>query len=59
METKHLKDAEIFWDNGKYVAIITDHRGTRRNVAPYSCLTKAQAKNAVREYLGMPIREVK
>ncbi len=50
-QTKYIKDAEIFWDNGKFVAVVTDVAGTRRNIAPYNCQTKQDARQAVREWL--------
>lgn len=41
------KDYEVFWDNGKWVAI---RNGTiRRNIAPYNCQTKTEAIQAARE----------
>ena len=55
IETKHLNQAEIYRDNGKYVAIITDSHGTLRNIAPYNCRTRIDAEIAVREVLDMPL----
>ena len=43
------KKAEIFWDNGNYVAIAEDETGTRRNYAPTNCKTKIDAEIAIRE----------
>ena len=45
--------AEVFWDNGKYVAVIRDDLGTRRNVARYNAQTKRDAILDVREHLGL------
>lgn len=42
------KQAEIFWDNGHYVAIADDGTGTRRNYAPYNCKTKNEAEITLR-----------
>ena len=50
--TKYIKDAEIFKDNGKWVAIVTDRAGTRRNVAPINCKTKSEARESVKDWLG-------
>lgn len=44
-----LKHYEIFWDNGKYVAVRTDPDGSRRNIAPTNCRTKMAALQAARE----------
>lgn len=44
---------EVFWDNGKYVAIVVDDRGVRRNVAPYNAQTKRDAILGARDYLGL------
>ncbi len=44
-----LKDYEIFWDNGKYVAVRTGPDGVRRNIAPYNCQLKKDALEAIRE----------
>jgi len=44
-----LKDYEIFWDNGQYVAVRTAPNGSRMNVAPYNCQTKKEALAAARE----------
>ena len=38
-----LRDFEIFWDNGKYVAVTSGPDGVRRNFAPENCKTKKQA----------------
>jgi len=42
-------DYDIFWDNGKYVAVRTGPDGVRRNIAPYNCQTKRDAVEAARE----------
>ena len=44
---------EVFWDNGKYVAIITGENGQRFNAADYNAQTKRDAINGAREHLGM------
>ena len=44
---------EAFWDNGRYVAIIQDERGTRRNVALANAHTKREAILQARDYLGL------
>ncbi|MBU1173316.1 MAG: hypothetical protein KKD44_27430 [Proteobacteria bacterium] len=50
-ETKRyiLKNYEIFWDNGKWVAVRTGPDGVRRNIAPYNCRSKKEAVGAARE----------
>lgn len=47
--------ADVFWDNGHWVAIITDPAGTRRNVAGSWCQTKRDAILEARGYLGMEV----
>jgi hypothetical protein len=44
-----LSDYQVFWDNGKYVAIRTGHDGVRRNIAPYNCQSKKAAIEAARD----------
>ena len=44
---------DVFWDNGQYVAIVTDAGGTRRNVAAHNAQTKRDAILGAREYLGL------
>jgi len=45
------KCVDVFWDNGRYVAIVTDRHGTRRNVAGPYAHTKREAIFAARDYL--------
>lgn len=49
------RTADVFWDNGKWVAIVTDDKGIRRNVATYNCNTKRQAILDARAHLGYEI----
>jgi hypothetical protein len=44
-----LKDYNIFWDNGHYVAVRTGLDGVRRNIAPIGCKTKREAIDAAKE----------
>ena len=44
-----LADYDIFWDNGKYVAVRTGPDGVRRNIAPYNCQSKKDAVEAARQ----------
>lgn len=44
-----LTDYDIFWDNGRYVAVRTGPDGVRRNIAPPNCSTKKAALEAARE----------
>ena len=43
-----MKDYDIFYDNGKWVAVRAGFDGVRRNVAPYNCQTKQKATRAAR-----------
>lgn len=53
MKTKPtLRGTEIFWDNGKFVAVITDG-SNRTNVARYNCRTKIDAEIDARNFLGV------
>jgi hypothetical protein len=49
MKKYTMRDYDIFWDNGKYVAVRTEPNGTRRNIADYNCQRKADAVQAARE----------
>ena len=44
-----MRDYDVFWDNGKYVAVREGPDGVRRNIAPYNCQTKRAAIEAARE----------
>ena len=46
------RGVDVFWDNGKFVAIVDDH-GTRRNVARHNAQTRRDAILGAREYLDM------
>jgi len=48
MKKMTMKDYDIFWDNGQWVAVRTGHDGVRRNIA-LNCQTKADALVAARE----------
>ncbi len=43
------KDYDIFFDNGKWVAVRTGPDGVRRNVARYNCQTKREALQDARD----------
>jgi len=51
------KQTEVFWDNGKFVAIADDGTGTRRNYAPYNCKTKNEAEIALRQAVNIPLTQ--
>ena len=53
-----LKDFEVFWDNGKWVAIAEDGTGTRRNYAPEGCKTSREAWEAAREEVAFRKKEI-
>ena len=48
MKRVTLRQYDIFWDNGKYVAVREIEGDCRRNIAPENCRTKRQALEAAR-----------
>jgi hypothetical protein len=46
---------DIFWDNGKYVAVAKDKYGVRRNYAPYNCQSKIAAEIALRNSFAIQL----
>ena len=49
MERMKLADYDMFWDNGKYVALRTGPDGVRRNIAPHNCQMRRDLLVAARE----------
>jgi hypothetical protein len=50
------KLVDIFWDNGKYVAVTDDGSGhCRRNYARYNCQTKIDAEIDIRNTFNIPL----
>ncbi len=47
------KGVEVFWDNGRFVAVVDDDNGTQRNVALASRQTRRDAILDARAYLDM------